>query len=234
MSNTYNVILTETGPKILSITKILANFTSLSRDEIMDGLEELPMTIAEEFTKEKAEELLTELKSIGAQAMLKEVETDETDETKYDLWLTNVGNKSMTVAKAIATINDDSIDTILEAIEDLPYLIAYEVKFKEAMEIKERLEALGASVDIEPNEDEGNAEDIEDNNDDDKRDNTEDNDEPSGDDDEVLLYDIVLTSLGSKPMEVAATFLRQEFDDHYLLLSHLNNDCDDGKHQIRD
>ena len=157
MSSTYHVILTETGPKLLAIIKTLVNFTGLSRDEIMEGLEELPMTVPEDFTREKAKKLLAELLQIGAKATMEE--NASKDQETYDVFLMDIGRKSMAVAKVIAHSTERDLDEILEAVEILPFTIATEISMDEAKALQMQLEPLGAKVALKPHQEMSKEED---------------------------------------------------------------------------
>ena len=144
------LLLTSTGPKIMKVARLLGPKTGLEVENILEKFEELPFVIASEMKVEDAEELKNQLEELGASVNLEKDETPLNPIT-YSLILTDTGSKIMKVGRLVATISGKELETVLEGLEDLPYIVKEGLLAEEAAQFIAQLEELGANTEIKEN-----------------------------------------------------------------------------------
>ncbi|MBQ4480381.1 MAG: ribosomal protein L7/L12 [Victivallales bacterium] len=142
MATEFNVTLISIGTKFLSIAKAIAKATGRAQEEILNGLEELPVLIGEGMPSKAANTLKAQLESLGG-----EVELEELVPAAVTLRVLEVGKRAMSVGKLIAKATGRDLMELLEAMEELPYVIEGLEATTAAM-LKQQCEALGASVEL--------------------------------------------------------------------------------------
>lgn len=70
------------------------------------------------------------------------------EQTEFDVILKDVGAKKINVIKAVRAITNLGLKEAKEAVESAPYVIKEGISKAEAEEIKKKLEAQGATVEI--------------------------------------------------------------------------------------
>ncbi len=143
--NQFTLILKSTGSKFLSVAKVIAKHTNKELDEVMESLEELPFTVVNDAGEAEAKALAEQLEALGAEV---ETQKQESMPSGATLVLTDIGPKTIKVAKLVAITTNKELDQVLEALEELPYSIG-NLSEEDAAELKEELEVLGAEVQLQ-------------------------------------------------------------------------------------
>ena len=150
----FDVFVTEPGPKVLKVARLASQLGGIDIEKLMESLEEPPALVKEGASSEEAEEVKRQLEELGAAIELKtstSVPTFSMPKAAFmEIVLKKSGTKSMAVAKKLSQLTGGDLDTLLEAVEELPYVIDKKRPTAEAMEIKKQLEALGAVVELTP------------------------------------------------------------------------------------
>ena len=150
----FDVFVTEPGTKVLKVARLASQLGGIDLEKLMEGLEEPPTLVKEAASKEEADEIKQQLEEIGAAIELKPSASSPAPalpKAPYmKMELKKAGPRSMAVAKALAQITGADMDTLMEAMEELPYVITEKKPTAEALEISKQLEGLGAVVELTP------------------------------------------------------------------------------------
>ncbi len=82
----------------------------------------------------------------GAVAVAEAVEEEE--QTEFDVKITDVGAKKINVIKAVREVTPLGLKEAKDLVESAPVVVLEEISKESADEAKEKLEAAGASVEI--------------------------------------------------------------------------------------
>ena len=148
---TFDVVLTNAGGKVIKVSKLLAPILNKGLDEVVENLEKLPMTIQKGLRKEEADSLQKQLSELGAEISLVSSKKPEKImfELKYvDVVITQTGPQTMKLAQKISQETNGDFDEILEAVEELPFVVAKHITFAKGQSLKAALETLGATIEL--------------------------------------------------------------------------------------
>ncbi len=187
---TCDVILTSTGTKTLKIARVIVQITGKNLEELLEELEEPPVTLQENAPVQQGQELKEKLEELGAGIELKMHATPVVKPpASYRIILTDIGKSPLKVARQVVQLTERKLDEVLEAFEEeAPYSLDISFPEDKATELKEQLEALGAKVELEADIQEADiVTDIKDSNISNK----------------LVTYTLSLLSVGSKSLQVA-------------------------------
>jgi large subunit ribosomal protein L7/L12 len=148
----YAITMTSPGAKVMSVGRCLVRLTGKDLEDLLESMEEMPMVIAEKATSEQMEQFKSELEPLGVTLDIKELEHNPLVTVSCKLLLTGTGPKIMKVARILVPKTGLELESVLEKFEELPFVIASEMKMEDAEELKNQLEELGASVNLEKEE----------------------------------------------------------------------------------
>ena len=124
----------------------------ISKDDFITAIEKMNILELSELTKAMEEKFGVKASlpiAASAQAVPgKEATSKEEEKTSFDVILVEVGEKKIPVIKEIRTITNLGLKESKDFVESAPKPIKEKIEKKEAEEIKKKLEAVGAKVEI--------------------------------------------------------------------------------------
>lgn len=129
----------------------------LSKEEIIEGIANLSVLELSELVKAleekfgvKASAVVPAAGVVSAQAPQSAAPSEATssEQTEFKVILASVGDKKIQVIKEIRAISNLSLKEAKDLVEGAPQTLKEKVTKKEAEEIKTKLEAVGAKVEI--------------------------------------------------------------------------------------
>ncbi|MCL6622764.1 MAG: 50S ribosomal protein L7/L12 [Syntrophobacterales bacterium] len=126
---------------------------SISRSEIIDALANMTVLELSQLIKELEEKFgVTAAAPVAmaavAQPAAAAAAAPVEEKTEFDVVLTAAGANKIQVIKEVRAITNLGLKEAKEAVESAPYVIKEGISKAEAEEIKKKLEAQGATVEI--------------------------------------------------------------------------------------
>ena len=124
----------------------------ISKDEFITAIEKMKILELAELTKTLEEKFgvkaSVQVATLAKEDSGKETASEEEEKTSFDVILVEVGEKKIPVIKEIRTITNLGLKESKDFVEAAPKPIKEKIEKKEAEEIKKKLEAVGAKVEI--------------------------------------------------------------------------------------
>lgn len=121
----------------------------VTKEEVKDFIKEMSVIDLSEFIKELEDELGVEASApvavAGAAAGPAEAEEEQTE---FDVILKSQGKSKLKVIKEVRAITGKGLKDAKAVVDEIPSTIKEAVSKEEAEEVKEKLEAVGAEVEI--------------------------------------------------------------------------------------
>ena len=118
-------------------------------DKIVDDLSALTVIEAAELSKMLEEKWgVSAAAPVAAAAAAAPAAEAEAEKDEFEVVLTAVGEKKINVIKEVRAITGLGLKEAKDLVEAAPKTVKEGVKKEEAAEIKEKLEAVGATVDV--------------------------------------------------------------------------------------
>ena len=132
--------------EVKKIEKIISKDEFVAAIEKMNILElaELTKTLEDKFGVKASVPVAPLAQGVSG----KETASEEEEKTSFDVILVEVGEKKIPVIKEIRTITNLGLKESKDFVEAAPKTIKEKIEKKEAEEIKKKLEAVGAKVEI--------------------------------------------------------------------------------------
>lgn len=125
--------------------------TKLSTDELLEQISMLTLLEAADLKTKMEEKFgVTAAAPMGAMMMAPAAgaASEEEAKTEFDAILASVGDKKIDVLKVVREVTGLGLKEAKELVDSAPKPIKEKVKKEEAEEIKKKLEAIGAKVEI--------------------------------------------------------------------------------------
>ncbi|MCW5822566.1 MAG: 50S ribosomal protein L7/L12 [Cyanobacteria bacterium TGS_CYA1] len=126
--------------------------TKLSTDELLEQISMLTLLEAADLKTKMEEKFgVTAAAPMGAMMMAPAAgggASEEEAKTEFDAVLASVGDKKIDVLKVVREVTGLGLKEAKELVDSAPKPIKEKVKKEEAEEIKKKLEAIGAKVEI--------------------------------------------------------------------------------------
>ena len=117
-------------------------------NKIIEDLSKLTVVEAAQLSKQLEEKWgVTAATAVTAAPVVGEV-TAEEEKSEFDIMLTSAGDKKINVIKEIRTFTTLGLKEAKDLVEGAPKEVKTGVNKKEAEEIKKKLEAAGAKVEL--------------------------------------------------------------------------------------
>jgi len=124
----------------------------ISKDEFVAAIEKMNILELAELTKTLEDKFGVKasvpVAPLAQGVSGKEKASEEEEKTSFDVILVEVGEKKIPVIKEIRTITNLGLKESKDFVESAPKPIKEKIEKKEAEEIKKKLEAVGAKVEI--------------------------------------------------------------------------------------
>ena len=118
-------------------------------NKIIENLSKLTVVEAAELSKQLEEKWgVTAATSVAATPVAGEVAVPEEEKSEFKIMLTSAGDKKINVIKEIRTFTTLGLKEAKDLVEGAPKEVKSGVNKKEAEEIKKKLEAAGAKVEL--------------------------------------------------------------------------------------
>ena len=137
----FTVILATTGDKKINVIKEVRTITGLGLKEAKDLVEGAPKNVKENAPKAEAEEIKKKLEAAGA-APAAEAQTE------FTVVLKAAGANKIGVIKEVRAITGLGLKEAKDLVEGAPKNVKENAPKAEAEEIKKKLEAAGAQVEL--------------------------------------------------------------------------------------
>ena len=121
---------------------------AVTREEIIEALKEMSLLEASELVKDIEETFGVSAAAPVAVAAAPAAGAAAEEKTEFDVVLTSFGDAKMAVIKAVKEITGLGLKESKELVESAPKAIKEGVSKADAEEIKTKLEAAGASVEL--------------------------------------------------------------------------------------
>ncbi len=125
---------------------------TLSKDEIIDSIEEMTVLELSELVEEIEERFDVEAGAMaGAVAAVPAAGADEEEDegdSMVDVVLADFGDSKIQVIKEVRAITDLGLKEAKQLVEEAPNAVKESLAREDAEEIKEQLEAAGATVEL--------------------------------------------------------------------------------------
>ena len=136
----FTIMLVSAGDKKINVIKEVRAATSLGLKEAKDLVEGAPKEVKSGVNKKEAEEIKAKLEAAGAAA------AEEKDD--FTIMLVSGGDKKINVIKEVRAATSLGLKEAKDLVEGAPKEVKSGVNKKEAEEIKAKLEAAGAKVEL--------------------------------------------------------------------------------------
>ena len=136
----FTIMLLSSGDKKINVIKEVRAATSLGLKEAKDLVEGAPKEVKSGVPKKEAEEIKAKLEAAGAAA------AEEKDD--FTIMLVSAGDKKINVIKEVRAATSLGLKEAKDLVEGAPKEVKTGVPKKEAEEIKAKLEAAGAKVEL--------------------------------------------------------------------------------------
>ena len=137
----FTIMLVSAGDKKINVIKEVRAATSLGLKEAKDLVEGAPKEVKSGVNKKDAEEIKAKLEAAGGAAA-----AEEKDE--FTIMLVSAGDKKINVIKEVRAATSLGLKEAKDLVEGAPKEVKSGVNKKEAEEIKAKLEAAGAKVEL--------------------------------------------------------------------------------------
>ena len=118
-------------------------------NKIIDDLSSLTVVEAAELSKQLEEKWgVTAATAVAAAPAVAGVTTQAEEQSEFTIMLTSAGDKKINVIKEIRTVTTLGLKEAKDLVEAAPKEVKAGVNKKEAEEIKKKLEAAGAKVEL--------------------------------------------------------------------------------------
>jgi len=118
-------------------------------NKIIEDLSKLTVVEAAELSKQLEEKWgVTAATAVVAAPVVGEAVATEKEKSEFTIMLTSAGDKKINVIKEIRTFTTLGLKEAKDLVEGAPKEIKSDVNKKEAEEIKKKLEAAGAKVEL--------------------------------------------------------------------------------------
>ena len=140
----FDVVLVEAGSSKINVIKVVREITGLGLKEAKEKVDSAPQTIKEAAPEAEANEIKEKLEAAGAGdgAAAADAKTD------FDVVLVEAGSSKINVIKVVREITGLGLKEAKEKVDSAPQTIKEAAPEAEANEIKEKLEAAGAKVEL--------------------------------------------------------------------------------------
>ncbi len=126
----------------------------LSKEDILEGIKnlsvlelaELVKAMEEEFGVSSQPQVVTAV--AGVAAAPGEAQAPQEEKTEFDVILVSAGDKKIQVIKEVRAITNLGLKEAKELVDNAPRAVREKISREEAEELKKRLEAVGATVEI--------------------------------------------------------------------------------------
>ena len=125
--------------------------TNVTKEDVISFIENMTVIELSEMVKELEEKFgvsaaaaAMPMAPAGADAAAPEAE----EKTEFDVVLTSMGDKKIQVIKEVRAITGLGLKEAKELVDNAPNPVKEGIPEKDAEEIKEKLEAVGASVEV--------------------------------------------------------------------------------------
>lgn len=150
---TFDIILTGDGGYKLNVIKVVRDITGLTLAESKLLVESAPVAIKTGVTRAEADTIIRQLEDAHAIVELRDSDSGSTpppppDGLDYDVILTGDGGRKINVIKEVRSITGLGLSESKTLVESAPKAVKEGISLAEAQEIKARLEAAGATVEI--------------------------------------------------------------------------------------
>ena len=130
----------------------MAKSTVTSKEEILEAISKMSVMDLVEFISEMEEKFgvsaSTPVAVAASSAETAESAEQEDEQTEFDLILESVGDNKIAVIKAVRAITGQGLKDAKDMVESAPVTVKEAVSKDEAEEIKKKLEAAGAKVEL--------------------------------------------------------------------------------------
>ena len=118
-------------------------------NKIIENLSKLTVVEAAELSKQLEEKWgVTAATAVAAAPVASGAATSSEEQSEFTIMLTSAGDKKINVIKEIRTFTTLGLKEAKDLVESAPKELISGVKKKEAEEIKKKLEAAGAKVEL--------------------------------------------------------------------------------------
>jgi ribosomal protein L7/L12 len=154
--DTFDVILSDPGPKKIDVIKVVRALTNLGLKEAKEIVERTPRTIMVSLQKDAAEDAKRQLEASGAVAMitppsasdLSQDDADLVDEATFDVILQELGSKKIDVIKVVRALTGLGLKEAIDLVGGTPRTVLVSLQKDAAEDAKRQLEASGAVANI--------------------------------------------------------------------------------------
>ena len=126
--------------------------TNITKEDVIEFIANMSVLELSEFVKELEEKFGVSAAAapvaMAAAAPAGEAKEAEPEKTEFDVVLTSVGDKKIQVIKEVRAITNLGLKEAKALVDNLPAPVKQGVSKEEAEEIKKKLEAAGATVEI--------------------------------------------------------------------------------------
>lgn len=124
----------------------------MDKSEIMEAIKKMTVLELAELVKDLEEEFGVSAAAPVAMAAMPAAgavaEAEEEEQTEFDAVLASIGDKKIQVIKAVREITGLGLKESKELVDNAPKAVKEKVSREEAEEIKNKLEEVGATVEI--------------------------------------------------------------------------------------
>ncbi|NLP19053.1 MAG: 50S ribosomal protein L7/L12 [Firmicutes bacterium] len=124
----------------------------MDKNEIMEAIKKMTVLELAELVKDLEEEFGVSAAAPVAMAAMPAAgavaEAEEEEQTEFDAVLASIGDKKIQVIKAVREITGLGLKESKELVDNAPKAVKEKVSKEEAEEIKNKLEEVGATVEI--------------------------------------------------------------------------------------
>jgi large subunit ribosomal protein L7/L12 len=131
----------ELSPKLEEIAKQIEGLTALELSELVKGLED-------KFGIEAAAPMAAGMMMPAAGAAGAGAGGQEEEKTEFDVVLTDIGGNKISVIKEVRAATSLGLKEAKELVESAPKAVKEGIAKEEAEELKKKLEAAGAKVEL--------------------------------------------------------------------------------------
>ena len=128
----------ELSPKLEELMKTIEGLTALELSELVKGLED-------KFGIQAAAPMAAGMMMPGAAA---DAGAKEEEKTEFDVMLTEIGSSKISVIKEVRAATSLGLKEAKDLVEAAPKVVKDGVSKEEAEELKKKLEAAGAKVEL--------------------------------------------------------------------------------------
>lgn len=147
----YSVILYDPGPNKILVIKEIRTVTNLGLKEAKNIADNANSTIISNISQVSAEEIKATFTNIGAKAKIVESSGQLIVMGEYTVILDKPGESIIDTINEIRLLTGTELREARDMVHELPSIICYSVDREFAENVKTKLEEIGASVTVVPN-----------------------------------------------------------------------------------